>query len=353
MRELAYVVGVLAATQLAVYQHLYIIEHYRPRKTKVFSTPLSYESTVTLDAHSKANLQWWIKSLCSVNGRPFQEPPPTMIIESDASNTGWGAHCGMLKTRGQWSSEESTLHINCKEMLAAFLALQTFAKGNKKIHVQLKVENTTTMYHINRMGGTHSQRMTKLTHILWYWSLGRMILLSAEHLPGKLNQVADLESRRQGDSSEWKLKPGVFRQLMEQMGPCQMNLFASCLTAQLEIYVSWRPDPGAVTTDALSQSWSNQRLCLPTFLLNREMPEQSTSGTGARASADRTSVADPVSMSIRVPIQIPAAMNLLTNHRGEQHPLIRQGSLNLATWLVSGDPSRQQELQKQSCILEK
>jgi hypothetical protein len=39
VRELAHVVGVLAATQLAVYQHLYIIVHYRPRKTKVFSTP--------------------------------------------------------------------------------------------------------------------------------------------------------------------------------------------------------------------------------------------------------------------------------------------------------------------------
>ena len=104
---------------------------------------------------------------------------------------------------------------------------------------------------------------------------------------------------------------------------------------------------------AISIMESNQRQCLPTILLNREMPEQSTSGTGARASAECTSVADPalvpvlVSMSIRVPIQIPAAMDLLTNHRGEQHPLIRQGSLNLAAWLVSGDPSRQQEFQKQ------
>ena len=32
------------------------------------------------------------------------------------------------------------------------------------------------------------------------------------HLPGKLNQVADLESRRQGDSSEWLVSGDPFRQ---------------------------------------------------------------------------------------------------------------------------------------------
>ena len=80
--------------------------------------------------------------------------------------------------------------------------------------------------------------------------------MSAEHLPGKQNYIADQESRTQGDSSEWKLKPSVFKQLMEQLGPCQIDRFASRLTAQLKTYMSWRPDPGAVATDALSQSWN-------------------------------------------------------------------------------------------------
>ena len=82
------------------------------------------------------------------------------------------------------------LHINCKEMLAAFLALQTFVKNKKEIHVRLKVDNTTTVYYNNRMGGTHSQQMMQLAYNLWDWSLERKILLSVEHLPGKLNQVA-------------------------------------------------------------------------------------------------------------------------------------------------------------------
>ena len=54
-----------------------------------------------------------------------------------------------------------------------------------------------------------------------------------------------------------------------------------------------------------------------------------------------------VSMAVRRPIQVPVMQDLLTNHKGENHPLISQGSLNLAAWLVSGDLSRQKEFQKQ------
>ena len=97
-----------------------------------------------------------------------------------------------------------------------------------------------------------SPQMMQLMYNMWNWGLERKILLSAKHLPGKQDYVADKESRTQGDSSEWKLKPLVFRQLMEQIGPCQVYLFASRLTVQLEIYMSWKPDPGAVATDALS-----------------------------------------------------------------------------------------------------
>ena len=63
----------------------------------------------------------------------------------------------------------------------------------------------------------------------------------------------------QGDSSEWKLLPDVFRQIMKQMGDCQIDLFASHLTTQLNMYMSWRPDPGAVVTYALiTPIWPTQ-----------------------------------------------------------------------------------------------
>ena len=84
VRELARIVSVLAATRLAV---LPAPLHYRAlqaQKINGLYHPHSYESTVILNTHCWKNLQWWISS---VNGRLIQHTPPTMVIESDASNT--------------------------------------------------------------------------------------------------------------------------------------------------------------------------------------------------------------------------------------------------------------------------
>ena len=354
VRELAHIVGVLASTRLAV---LPAPLHYRAlqrQKNEGLHHHLSYESMVTLSSQSREDLQWWINHLSRNNGRPIHHLPPNMVIESDASDTGWGACYEGLTTRGQWSREESRLHINCKELLAAFLAVQTFAKNKRRMHIRLRVDNTTAMYYINSMGGSHSLQLMQLTSQFWNWSLERDILISAEHLPGRQNQIADQESRMQGDSSEWKLKPVVFWRLMEQLGPCQIDLFASRLTKQLEKYMSWKPDPGAVATDALSQEWTSIRgYAFPPFsLIGRcltKVRQERVPELVLIAPVWPTQPWFPVlfSMAIRRPILIPVSGDLLINHRGDSHPLIVQGSLSLATWLVSGNLSQQKEFQKQ------
>ena len=104
-----------------------------------------------------------------------------MIIESDASNTGWGAHWNDQKTGGQWSASEFRLHINAKELLAAFLSLQTFAKDKTGIHVCLKIDNLTAVYYINKMGGTHSRGLMEITAQIWECSIQTKIMISAKH----------------------------------------------------------------------------------------------------------------------------------------------------------------------------
>ena len=142
-------------------------------------------------------------------------------------------------------------------------------------------------------------------------------MISAEHLPGKLNTTADHKSRLKGDSSEWMLDPAVFHQIMEALGPCQIDLFASRLSAQLPRYMSWRPDPGSIATDALSQPWM-----------------------GIRGFAF-----PPFSLIGRCLSKVKKYPFLLKNPLNEPHPLIHQ--LNLAVWPVSGIPSRVKEFQEQ------
>lgn len=138
------------------------------------------------------------------NGKAVLRRAPDMVIETDASNIGWGATCQESRTGGPWSRTESHLHINCLELLAATLAVKCFAKRANNIVIHLKMDNTSALTYINKMGGTVSPELNRLTKELMTWCLNRNITLQASHLAGKLNLIADAESRIMKDRSDWK-----------------------------------------------------------------------------------------------------------------------------------------------------
>ena len=55
----------------------------------------------------------------------------------------------------------------------------------------------------------------------------------AEHIPGITNYVVDAESRTRTDQTDWSLRPEIFREINQQWGPLEVDLFASCLSNQL------------------------------------------------------------------------------------------------------------------------
>jgi len=85
----------------------------------------------------------------------------------------------------------------------------------------------------------------------------RNISLVAQHLPGVMNSTADRESRARLDRSEWKLSPKIFQKINSLLGPLSTDLFASRLSTQLLTFVSWKPDPLAMATDAFTLTWSD------------------------------------------------------------------------------------------------
>lgn len=108
--------------------------------------------------------------------------------------------------------------------------------------------------YLNNKGGTHSVPLMSLALEIWTWCLKRNILISAQHVPGKENTIADSESRIFLDSTDWQLDPTVISSFLTN---CNTDLFASRLTAQLPQYVSWRPDPGAFHIDVLTLHWKS------------------------------------------------------------------------------------------------
>ena len=182
-----------------------------------------------------------------------------MELQTDASGIGWGATNLETHTGGKWSMSESLTandnDINYLELLAAFYGLQSFCANKSNIHVRLKIDNTTAVAYINHMGGSKSFRCNFLVKQMWEWCITRNIWISAAHIPGRDNTIADQQSRKFNDQTEWMLNKQVFKEIVSRFGTPDADLFASRLNTQLPTYVSWRPDPGAVATDAFSLDW--------------------------------------------------------------------------------------------------
>ena len=162
----------------------------------------------------------------------WEVPPQEGSGRSDASLTGWGATSQNQRTGGQWSQTESRMHKNCLELLAATLAVMTFLKNKTRMSVLLRLDNTTAVAYINNLGGTVSKELVDLAKSLWMWCLERNIHIIAQHLPGVPNVIADAESRTIIDRSDWQLNPVIFSTIAHIVGPIEVDMFASRLTAQ-------------------------------------------------------------------------------------------------------------------------
>ena len=165
-----------------------------------------------------------------------------------------GCFHGNTDDRRQVVAGGSTEHINILEPKAAFFALKSFLKDKINKMICLKLDNTTAVAYLNNMGGTHCPQLLRLTLEIWEWCEKKSVFLLAQHIPGVNNTVADVESRTTRDWNDWKLKSDVILPLITE---CQVDLFALRLSHQLDKYVSWRPDPNALYTDAFAISWSN------------------------------------------------------------------------------------------------
>ena len=108
------------------------------------------------------------------------------------------------------------------------------------------------------MGGITSEPMDLLATDIWEWCLLRQIHISAVYVPGCQN-TADFYSRNFSDSTEWQLKMDIFKCLCDHFFVPDIDLFSSRLNKQLDVFVSWFPEPGALHCDAFSFSWHNYR----------------------------------------------------------------------------------------------
>ena len=194
--ELTRVVGLLSSTIQAVEPAKIQLRFLQQQQIVCLRKKMSYQSVPTLNTKSITELTWWIENLRFCNGRTFSQLNPQVIIQTDASLTGWGAVCNGVQTSGQWSEEERSLHINVLELLAIKLALFSFTRGKRVKAIHFQIDNKAALSYLLKMGGTKNENMIRLSKEIWHYLLNHNMAITAEYLPSVLNTVADRKSRK-------------------------------------------------------------------------------------------------------------------------------------------------------------
>jgi hypothetical protein len=214
-----------------------------------------FEALMSISPKAIENLNFWLTP-SQVEPRTIKFKPFYTTIFSDASKLGWGAHHDTQRTGGRWLPGEATAHINWLELYACFLAIKSFASNLREVHIALKLDNTCAIHYINNQGGT-VECLNDLAKDMWLWCKSRKLTITASHIPGVDNKLADFNSRNFKDNTEWSLKKEVFNLIINHFGKPDVDLFASRLNNKIDQYISWQPDPNSIWVDAFTLNWGN------------------------------------------------------------------------------------------------
>ncbi|KAL0195088.1 hypothetical protein M9458_008660, partial [Cirrhinus mrigala] len=273
-------------------------------------------------------------------GVPLGQVSRHIVLNTDASTTGWGVVCNGQAASGSWTGPRLRWHVNCLELLAVFLALRQFLPMLRHKHVLVRTDNTATVEYINHQGGLRSRHMLQLARHLLLWSQTQLKLLRAVHIPGELNRAADALSRQLTHPGEWRLHPQVVQQIWSRFSRAQVDLFASPKSSHCQLFYSLTEAP--LGRDALAHSWPRglRKYAFPpvsllaqTLCKIREDEEQVL--LVAPCWPTRTWFADLMLLATASPWKIPLKKDLISQGMGTiWHP--RLDLWNLHVWLLDG-----------------
>ena len=238
----------------------------RKKTLALRANSLDYNRKITIPNSVLPDLTWWINNLPHARNS-FKTADFTVEIHSDASNTGWGATNGLVDSYGFWDNDQKKYHINYKELLAVKLALESLAGSLHDCQILLRVDNTTAIAYVNKMGVRYPL-YNKLAKNIWQWAERRKIFLFASYIASADNKQADSLSRLINKDTEWKLNSKVFDTIKRHFGIPDIDLFACKENTKCKNFFSWKPDPEALQVDAFTVSWTGLKFyAFPPFSL--------------------------------------------------------------------------------------
>ena len=282
VRKLAAIAGLLQSTIPAVFParhrtwslikniHQGLAEH-----------PKHWDRQVQVSQDTKADAAWWLCHLAAWNGCSMLPEEASIVIETDASDSGWGyfaaksVNAPATSDYGHWSLDEYHMSINWRELRAVLHALEKNASHWARQIVQVRTDNMTTRAILMKQGSRQHIHLHALATKIAATCQTHKIRLFATYLPGKENQIADALSRIQlNPQHEAMLPKHHFKVIQQRFGNRSIDLFASHQNRQLPQYFSLHPDPQALAQDAFQQTWPTGAYAYPPWrMVNKVLQE--------------------------------------------------------------------------------
>lgn len=271
LRDFARLIGLLTSACPAVqFSWLYTKILERHKYLCLLDNP-DYNSFISLPKELHPDLKWWARHV-DRNCNPFRFNNFEAEIFTDSSTTGWGAYKNGKQAHGYWKETERLCHINELELKAAFFGLKVFAHEMYDCEILLRIDNTTAISCINRMGSVQFEHLNLIAREIWQWCEKRKIFVFASYINTKENIQADELSRKKFSDTEWELGSHAFEQVKHVFGEPKIDLFASRCNAKCSQFVTWKNDPDAWKVDAFTICWKNlQFYAFPPFALILKM----------------------------------------------------------------------------------
>ncbi len=181
---------------------------------------------------------------------PFFSEVYDELMKSSANGP---SACGSKRSRACTST--------CLEMLTVCQACQFFLPDIRGHHVLIRSDSRSVVSYINHQGSLILKRLCTLANDLLVWAQNNMRSLKAMHVPGKMNQGADMLSRNNVSSEEWMLHPLAVQRIWEIFGRAWVDLFAAKDNSHCPIFFTRSTNALANDSPAFRSMLFPQSLC--------------------------------------------------------------------------------------------
>jgi len=223
-----------------------------------------------LDAKARAEIQFWLENIESVNGYPIAEPAGySATVYSDASDTGYAGYCADLpaaSVQGAWRETEARQSSTWRELTAIQRTLHALSAQLAGRKIRWYTDSSNSVSIITK--GSRKAHLHSVAVEILLLCRQHCIILLPVWISRKHNTLADKMSRIP-DRDDWALEPRWFMELDRLWGPHTCDRFATQYNAQLSCFNSKVWSPGTSGVDCLLQDWShdNNWLCPPVHLI--------------------------------------------------------------------------------------